>query len=208
MAKRSEQIKLKTKKNINAWKIAFIVLLSLLIGTALYLSIGAMSQSKDQKALITQTNSKSTKRTNLSVEMNKDQLNGTINYYLKSIQKGQSIKYRFLVDKSAILMGTTKVLGQDVSFTLYSDPIVTSSGDIVLKAKSVAVGALPVPKKFIMNYVKKAYDLPSWITIDSKNQTIVLNLKKLDIENGIQASATKIDLKTNIFKFNVSIPLN
>ncbi|MCZ2490932.1 YpmS family protein [Dellaglioa carnosa] len=208
MAKRSEQIKLKTKKNINAWKIAFIVLLSLLIGTALYLSIGAMSQSKDQKALITQTNSKSTKRTNLSVEMNKDQLNGTINYYLKSIQKGQSIKYRFLVDKSAILMGTTKVLGQDVSFTLYSDPIVTSSGDIVLKAKSVAVGALPVPKKFIMNYVKKAYDLPSWITIDSKNQTIVLNLKKLDIENGIQASATKIDLKTNVFKFNVSIPLN
>ena len=208
MAKRSEQIKLKTKKNINAWKIAFIVLLSLLIGTTLYLSIGAMSQSKDQKALITQTNSKSTKRTNLSVEMNKDQLNGTINYYLKSIQKGQSIKYRFLVDKSAILMGTTKVLGQDVSFTLYSDPIVTSSGDIVLKAKSVAVGALPVPKKFIMNYVKKAYDLPSWITIDSKNQTIVLNLKKLDIENGIQASATKIDLKTNVFKFNVSIPLN
>ncbi|TWW13836.1 hypothetical protein LABALGNA3A7_00800 [Dellaglioa algida] len=208
MAKRSEQIKLKTKKNINAWKIAFIVLLSLLIGTALYLSIGAMSQFKDQKALITQTNSKSTKRTNLSVEMNKDQLNGTINYYLKSIQKGQSIKYRFLVDKSAILMGTTKVLGQDVSFTLYSDPIVTSSGDIVLKAKSVAVGALPVPKKFIMNYVKKAYDLPSWITIDSKNQTIVLNLKKLDIENGIQASATKIDLKTNVFKFNVSIPLN
>lgn len=208
MAKRSEQIKLKTKKNINAWKIAFIVLLSLLIGTALYLSIGAMNQSKDQKALITQTNSKSTKRTNLNVEMNKDQLNGTINYYLKSIQKGQSIKYRFLVDKSAILMGTTKVLGQDVSFTLYSDPIVTSSGDIVLKAKSVAVGALPVPKKFIMNYVKKAYDLPSWITIDSKNQTIVLNLKKLDIENGIQASATKIDLKTNVFKFNVSIPLN
>ncbi|MCZ2492577.1 YpmS family protein [Dellaglioa carnosa] len=208
MAKRSEQIKLKTKKNINAWKIAFIVLLSLLIGTTLYLSIGAMSQSKDQKALITQTNSKSTKRTNLSVEMNKDQLNGTINYYLKSIQKGQSIKYRFLVDKSAILMGTTKVLGQDVSFTLYSDPIVTSSGDIVLKAKSVAVGALPVPKKFIMNYVKKAYNLPSWITIDSKNQTIVLNLKKLDIENGIQASATKIDLKTNVFKFNVSIPLN
>lgn len=167
-----------------------------------------MSQSKDQKALVTQTNSKATKRTNLSVEMNKDQLNGTINYYLKSIQKGQSIKYRFLVDKSAILMGTTKVLGQDVSFTLYSDPIVTSSGDIVLKAKSVAVGALPVPKKFIMNYVKKAYDLPSWITIDSKNQTIVLNLKKLDIENGIQASATKIDLKTNVFKFNVSIPLN
>ncbi|CAM2813909.1 YpmS family protein [Dellaglioa algida] len=208
MAKRSEQIKLKTKKNINAWKIAFIVLLSLLIGTVLYLSIGAMSQSKDQKALVTQTNSKATKRTNLSVEMNKDQLNGTINYYLKSIQKGQSIKYRFLVDKSAILMGTTKVLGQDVSFTLYSDPIVTSSGDIVLKAKSVAVGALPVPKKFIMNYVKKAYDLPSWITIDSKNQTIVLNLKKLDIENGIQASATKIDLKTNVFKFNVSIPLN
>ncbi|MDK1727562.1 YpmS family protein [Dellaglioa algida] len=208
MAKRSEQIKLKTKKNINAWKIAFIVLLSLLIGTVLYLSIGAMSQSKDQKALVTQTNSKATKRTNLNVEMNKDQLNGTINYYLKSIQKGQSIKYRFLVDKSAILMGTTKVLGQDVSFTLYSDPIVTSSGDIVLKAKSVAVGALPVPKKFIMNYVKKAYDLPSWITIDSKNQTIVLNLKKLDIENGIQASATKIDLKTNVFKFNVSIPLN
>lgn len=208
MAKRSEQIKVKTKKKINAWKVAFIILLSLLIGTALYLSVGTMSKSEDQKTLTTQTNSNATKRTNLSVEMNKEQLNGTINYYLKSIQKGQSIKYRFLVDKSAILMGTTKVLGQEVSFTLYSDPIVTSDGNIELKAKSVAVGSLPVPKNFIMNYVKKAYDLPNWITINSKKQTIMLNLKKLDIENGIQASATKIDLKTNVFKFDVSIPLN
>ncbi|MHC9536380.1 YpmS family protein [Dellaglioa sp. BT-FLS60] len=208
MAKRSEQIHVKSKKNFNAWKVAFIVLLSLLIGTMLYLFVSVASQSQDQKTLTTQTNSKATERTSLSVEMNKEQLNGTINYYLKSIQKGQSIKYRFLVDKSAILMGTTKVLGQNISFTLYSDPVVTPNGNIVLKTKSVAVGSLPVPKKFIMNYVKKAYTLPNWITIDSQKQTIMLNLKELDIENGIQASATKIDLKNNIFKFDVSIPLN
>lgn len=204
MAKRTE----KKTTTFNAWKVAFIILFSLLIGTLLYFSVSIMNQSQDQKTLTTQTTSKATKRTELSVEMNKEQLNGTINYYLKSIQKGQSIKYRFLVDKSAILMGTTKILGQNISFTLYSDPVVTDDGNILLKAKSVAVGSLPVPKKFIMDYVKNAYDLPNWITINSKEQTIMLNLKKLDIENGIQASATKIDLKTNVFKFDVSIPLN
>ncbi|WP_409022524.1 YpmS family protein [Dellaglioa sp. P0083] len=204
MPKRTE----KTSTTFNAWKVAFIILFSLLIGVLLYFSVSIMNQSQDQKTLTTQTTSKATKRTELSVEMNKEQLNGTINYYLKSIQKGQSIKYRFLVDKSAILMGTTKILGQNISFTLYSDPVVTDDGNILLKAKSVAVGSLPVPKKFIMDYVKNAYDLPNWITINSKEQTIMLNLKKLDIENGIQASATKIDLKTNVFKFDVSIPLN
>ena len=131
----------------------------------------------------------------------------TINYYLRKNQKKGKIKYRFLVDKSAIMMGTTKILGKNVSFTLYTKPTLDKNGNILLKVKSVAIGSLNAPAGFILKYVKNNYDLGKVAIIDPKAKTITLDLNQLTKKQDVLVKGTKLDLVNDEFKFNVKVPL-
>ena len=197
----------KQRKKVNVWKWAFIVLAAFLVGFTLFIFKQATTQNTVQKDVSSTAKSNSSNHTSVNVSMDKKQLNGTINYYLKQQQKGQKIKYRFYVGNAAILMGTTKILGQNVSFSLYTTPTVTKDGNIRLYAKSVAIGSLNAPTSFILSYVKNNYSLGNGITINSKKETITLNLSKMTNKQKITVKAQKIDLKNDDFRFKVDIPL-
>ena len=57
-------------------------------------------------------------------------------------------------------------------------PVKTSEGNILLKAKGLAVGRLNLPIGFVMGYIKKNYQLPNWVYINQKKKTILLDLNK------------------------------
>lgn len=193
-------------KQINYWKWAFAILLALVIATVLFIGHKLTTPSVDQTRISQQTKQVD-KNVDLDVSMNKQQLSAMINYYLRKSQKKSKIKYRFILDKSAILMGTTKVLGSNVSFTLYAKPSLDAKGNIVLDAKSVSVGSLNVPANFVLRYVKNNYDLGKFATIDYKKSRIILNLAQVSAKQGIKVNGQKFDLKQNKFLFNVALPL-
>lgn len=204
---RSDASNNKQKKKINYWKWACIVLIAFLASFALFIFKQTTTQSPVQRNVSKAADEVTSNHTSIDVRMNKKQLNGTINYYLKQ-QKGQKIKYRFYVGDAAILMGTTKILGQNVSFSLYTEPTVTSEGNIRLHAKSVAIGSLSAPTSFILSYVRNNYSLGNGVTINSKKETITLNLSKLTNKQKITVKAQKIDLKKDDFRFKVDVPLD
>ena len=110
----------KLTKPANPWKWAFAILLGLVIAFFMFVFVKVTTPSVDQNRIVEKTEASADKYADLSVSMNKDQLEAAINYYLKKNQTKNSIRYRFLLDKSAILMGTTRILGAKVSFTLYT----------------------------------------------------------------------------------------
>ena len=177
------------EKKVNYWKWAFFVLVGILFISGCYLATKVTSQTKEQTniAKVSDKNSKQ-KYTSVDVTLDKKQANATINYYLRKNQKKGKIKYRFLVDKSAIMMGTTKILGKNVSFT-------------------VAIGSLNAPAGFILKYVKNNYDLGKVAIIDPKAKTITLDLNQLTKKQDILVKGTKLDLVNDEFKFNVKVPL-
>lgn len=196
------------EKKVNYWKWAFFVLVGILFISGCYLATKVTSQTKDQTniAKVSDKNSKQ-KYTSVDVTLDKKQANATINYYLRKNQKKGKIKYRFLVDKSAIMMGTTKILGKNVSFTLYTKPTLDKNGNILLKVKSVAIGSLNAPAGFILKYVKNNYDLGKVAIIDPKAKTITLDLNQLTKKQDVLVKGTKLDLVNDEFKFNVKVPL-
>ena len=136
------------------------------------------------------------------------ELSAAVNYYLQQNQKKGAIKYRFVLDKSAILMGTTKILGKDVSFTLYATPQLDDSGNLVLKTKSVAIGSLNAPPSFVLGYIKNNYDLGKWAKINASKATITLDLNQLTKKQGIKIQGEKFDLKQDDLQFKVAFPLS
>ena len=196
----------KQKTTPNYWKWAFATLLAFVIAFFLFITYKVTTPSVDQTNIDQQT-SKLAKSANLDVAMNKEQLGAMINYYLNKSQKHSKIKYRFVLNKSAILMGTTKILGANVSFTLYAKPSLNQAGNIVLDTKSVSVGSLNVPAAFVLRYVKNNYDLGKFASINPKKSTITLNLAQVSAKQGIKVQGQKFDLTNNQFVFKVALPL-
>ena len=196
------------KKQSDPWKWAFAILLGLVLGFIVFVWFQVTTPSSDQKQIATQTTQKQGQYANVNVVLNKEQLSAAVNYYLQQNQKKGAIKYRFVLDKSAILMGTTKILGKDVSFTLYATPQLDDSGNLVLKTKSVAIGSLNAPPSFVLGYIKNNYDLGKWAKINASKATITLDLNKLTKKQGIKIQGEKFDLKQDDLQFKVAFPLS
>lgn len=192
----------------NPWKWAFAILLGLVLGFIVFVWFQVTTPSSDQKQIATQTIQKQGQYANVNVVLNKEQLSAAVNYYLQQNQKKGAIKYRFVLDKSAILMGTTKILGKDVSFTLYATPQLDNSGNLELKTKSVAIGSLNAPPSFVLGYIKNNYDLGKWAKINASKATITLDLNQLTKKQGIKIQGEKFDLKQDDLQFKVAFPLS
>lgn len=196
------------KKQADPWKWAFAILLGLVLGFIVFVWFQVTTPSSDQKQIATQTTQKQGQYANVNVVLNKEQLSAAVNYYLQQNQKKGTIKYRFVLDRSAILMGTTKILGKDVSFTLYATPQLDDSGNLELKTKSVAIGSLNAPPSFVLGYIKNNYDLGKWAKINASKATITLDLNQLTKKQGIKIQGEKFDLKQDDLQFKVAFPLS
>lgn len=192
---------------INYWKWAFIGLLGMLVFGGCYVGSKALTPPKqvaEVKKIATPNPSKYSK---VNVSMDKNQMNATINYYLRKKITDKSMKYRFLVTDKVILMGTTKILGQNVSFTLVNTPKITSDGNIELNVDTVSIGTLKVPKKYILSYIKKNYDLGEFANINPNKKKIKLILNSFSNKQGIIIKAHKLDLRNDDLEVNVYVPL-
>lgn len=194
------------KRSINPWKWAFTILLIAVLSFVVFitLKISIPSTAQQQEAKVEQVNTK--KYSKVNVTMNEQNFSAAINYLLRNVEKGSGIKYRFILNKSAVLMGTTSVLGKKITFSVYAKPKLNADGNIVLKIKSVGVGSLNAPPAFILSYIKKNYDLKGIVAINSAKKIITLRLDKLTAEDGLRIKANKMDLEQNQIDFSVLIP--
>lgn len=198
------------EKKHNPWKWAFIILVLVILGFSLWItykvSVPSTSQAKVEQNT-TKVNAKD--YSTIKTTMNKADFSSAINYLLQKAQKNSGIEYKFLInDSSAILMGTTSVLGKKVTFSANTKPSLNSDGNIVLKINSIGVGSLNAPPAFILNYVKKNYNLKGIVQINSKKKQITLRLDKLTAKNDLKIKAQELDLKNNKIQFDVLIPSN
>lgn len=195
--KKTDQI---TKQRPNFWKWAFIILLACLVALGIFFKMRVANTPVPD----TKNTSPQTAAASFNVNLNKKQLNALMAAYLKPYQTNKSFTYQLKISKQVLLIGKVKVLGSDVNYGLSLTPKVTSSGNIVLTAKHLAVGALSISPKMVLAYIGSNYKLPKWITI--KGKIITLNLQKIKTTNGVYFKAEKLDINNNKFVFSVNIP--
>ncbi|QIL50597.1 YpmS family protein [Weissella coleopterorum] len=142
----------------------------------------------------------------MEVQLTKKNLNAWMNKYLNddpSLKK----RLRFEMGQSSMMVyGTERLLGQDVDYGMKMTPSVTKDGNLLLHADSVAVGQLPLPVNYVMGGLASHLDLPAWVNVNSKEQTILINFKKVPKVSGMQIKVKEINMKKDHFVFQVGLP--
>lgn len=188
----------------NPWRIAFIVLVAVLVGFSLVLinRITTPRMTYDKSAPKIETKGKAI----LDINMKKAQVNESLNFFMKDMMEESGVDYSFNLENEAMIDGTFKLLGHETHFYLYFDPFVLNDGNIQLRAKSLSVGSLNVPIPAMINYISSTTDLPDWIEIDADKQIINLHLDKFKMKNGLAIKAKKINLIDDDISFSLYLP--
>lgn len=191
----------KAPKKHNPWRIAFFTFLLVFVFGIAFVSVRAF-----QPNAAVQSSKSITRDESFSVTFNKKQVNGFTKYFISNYLKDDSIKYGLQLKDHAIVTGSVKFLNQPVQFSLICDPYVTENGNVQLKAREIAVGQLALPLNFVLGYIGHNFNLPKWVDVNQKEKIINLRLNEFKLENGMQFTAKKINLKQDKIEFNVYLP--
>lgn len=188
----------------NPWRLAFITLLAVVVGFIglIMFRVTTPRMTYDASLPVNQTSDKPI----FDINMKKDQVNTTINYFLEDAMKESGVDYSFVLENEAMIDGTFSLLGHETHFYLYFEPYVLNDGNVQLKAKSLSVGALNVPIPAMINYISSTTDLPSWIELDADQQLINLHLNQFKLDNGMSIKAKKINLIDDDISFSLYLP--
>ncbi|MGY3749462.1 YpmS family protein [Vagococcus acidifermentans] len=203
--KRRAEVPVKQNKPVNGWKVAFILLAAVLLGTAGFLSTRIFSVRETYKPV--QTASQRGDMPAFSVDLNKEQVNRVISHYLNDFLKDSGVQYSFVLADQAMLSGTFKLLGHDTKFYLYFEPFVLTNGNVQLRATSLSVGTLSLPISAIMKYIMNSIDVPPWIEVLPEEQLVNLHLDEFEMQSGMFLRADKINLVDDEIRLSVFLPI-
>lgn len=208
MSNESQEKKVKkiNWRKINGWKIAFIVLFSLLMGSSLVI-VNRMTQEREDLSTLAKNELALAGEPLLDIRSQKAQINKIVSVYLEDLQKDskkeQDQNYQFILKNEALISGEFDLLGFPLRFYLYLNPFVMDDGNVQLKAKSLSVGALNLPIAQVLRMIAKAPQIPKWVEVDPKSEVIVLRLDQFQLSNGLYLRAKKINLVEDEIEFSI-----
>ncbi|GKT03896.1 YpmS family protein [Furfurilactobacillus sp. WILCCON 0119] len=192
----------KPRRPKNGWKIVALSLIGLLVAVGLWVGIEA-TQPVDQPVAATKKAAAS--NATFQVQLNTKQVNALADYYINQT-KHNEYNYKFVINKNAMLYGTTKFLGANITYGLIMEPSVTKDGNIKLRATRMAVGRLQLPVHFVMTFVAKNYKFPKGISADAKTDTVLIDLSKVGSKRSLNLQAETLDVNSGTYVFKAGIP--
>lgn len=137
-----------------------------------------------------------------TVRTDKDRLVALINDEIDRHPTG-NLDFHVAMNDGVDLVGTLKLFGLDIPFTMRFDPEVNDQGNIVLKEKAVKLGRFNLPESEVLRFIRAGGKLPDWVTVNPSQNEIIIALDQVKVGGRFYLKAKTIDLTQDVFEFNV-----
>lgn len=180
--------------NNRIWFYAFTILIVLILIAIIYVFTSINDSSKP----INESNEQTSK--DFTVSFNNEELQSLMNATLKDYDIQTKI-----TDNDLIFKTKTQVLKKDIDIKLDAKPSKVNKDTIKFKIKSMDIGKLNISNPFVLSQIKKYSDLPEYINIDPKNETIYLSLDKINIDNVDAIQIQTLDISAKKWYFDIKL---
>ncbi|HEY9582316.1 MAG TPA: YpmS family protein [Savagea sp.] len=191
---------------MNKWKIAFFVLLFILIlvGGIIYWKVFAVSAS----APIEETPLNMEEKRTLQVQTTREDFEAIANTYMqRAIPKDTPIDVDLRVENEIILSGEVPFFTSLIPVSLYFDPVPTKEGNLMLNQTKLEVGRLNVSPRAVLKVIRDTESLPKWMEVQPKEERIFIHLDRIPFANGIEVRVNNIDLPNDHIQLDVAVPV-
>ncbi|MGX9133976.1 YpmS family protein [Rummeliibacillus sp. JY-2-4R] len=191
---------------MNKWKVAFLLLFTLVIASIIFVVYLITKPIDDMpspslKAFPTGSH--------LKVETTPKEFEHMANQLIANSMKTSKIPVQMYVDREVTLQSTLTVFEMELPIVMTFEPSI-EKGNLLLKQKTVEVGMLDIPPNSALKLLKDSVDLPKWMIIQPDKEQIYLNLTEMDIPIGenlkARVEAKEFNLQEKRIILDVVIP--
>ena len=188
---------------MNKWKIAFILLILILVGSAAGFIYWITSPSDSSEAF--EETPKVTGNV-LTVNSTKEDFEGIANTYMKKAMEGKPLPLKLSVEDKIVLTSELTIFSTTLPVILYFDPFVEEDGNIRLVQESLEVGPLKLPPETVLKLLKDSIELPEWMIINPADEEVLIQLASVPMSQGVRVRAKELDLEKDIITLEIIIP--
>lgn len=189
---------------MNKWKVAFFVLVGLIISGMAVIVFLATSPSEDMP--IPSEKVSKTNGSVLTVGMTPNDFEKLAKKYLSKELNNSSFPIDIVVNDQIELNSEMIAFGVSVPVSMKFEPVVSEEGNIHLKQTEVNVGKLNIPQTTVLKLMRDAVEFPQWIIIRPNNKEIFVDLSNLKVGSNSKVRAKNIDLKNDRIILEVTVP--
>ncbi|RHW42262.1 DUF2140 family protein [Neobacillus notoginsengisoli] len=189
----------------NRWKTAFFILLGIVVAAIVTLMILVAippEGSKQERVGI-----KEGDRVEFNIRTNKEDVNKLVNYYLEKEVSETPVNYRVEVKDEVELYGTVPFFSQQLNMKLTFVPEAQKNGDLLLRQKSISVGQLHLPVPYVLDFIRKSYEIPRGVEILPNERQIYIHMQKLKLKSDAKLKANAFDLEKDDISFTLLVPV-
>ena len=134
------------------------------------------------------------------------ELEAIARYYLQDTLTQSPIPVDFSITDAVNLTSELDIFGVAIPVTMSFDPVVHEDGNISLEQQQMNIGNLSLPPQYVLKLIGQAVQFPDWVTVQSTDSSIYIDLSRLNIDAGTRVRAKKLDLAANEIQMELIIP--
>ncbi|RNF40440.1 YpmS family protein [Planococcus salinus] len=189
---------------MKVWRTAFFMLLALnvlaIIGIVILINTPASGHSAYEPEARPPVEGNS-----LIVRTTKTDFEGIANTYIQQAMDDQPIPLQLSVNSDVSLSTQIDVFSMTLPILMKFDPFVQEDGNLLLEQKSVEVGMLDIPPESALKLLRDSVDLPEFMEVTPKEETVLLRLTEIPLEDGITVEAESFNLEEDDIRLKVTV---
>ncbi|MFD2680578.1 YpmS family protein [Bacillus seohaeanensis] len=189
----------------NKWKAGFFVLLGSVLFVVIILVVMIMAPVEDDN--LPTDKPKIGEEVGFEINTNKKDLNRIIQHYIQEEGLAGPIDYSVHLNDEVELDGSVPVFTSNLDFKLTFEPQALENGDVLLKQKSISVGALDLPVTYVLKVVRDSYNFPEWVKIQPKKEQIYVSLQEMELKSDFKVRANEFNLQEDRISFDLLVPV-
>ncbi|WP_152608137.1 YpmS family protein [Halalkalibacter okhensis] len=169
------------KKSEQAWKIAFLSLLSFVLITIIvaFMLVQHYFPEVEEQHFVPQQ--PTAEEATFHIHTNKAKLNSLI--ALKIAENPGDIQYVVeLLEDSVQFRSAFRILGQEVPVTINFYPTVTPNGDLLLEVRTFSIGILHLPVDQVLQLLTNYLELAEWIVTYPSEKLVEVKITEIPID--------------------------
>jgi uncharacterized protein YpmS len=112
-----------------------------------------------------------------------------------------NINYDVVLEDFIYLRGDLIVFNREIPFQMIFNPVVNETGGLTLQEREISLGRLQLPGELVLGLLAEQVDFPTWVTVHPSRHEIIVNVRDIQLEKGMQLSVKTFDLQQDQLEF-------
>jgi len=188
---------------MNHWKVAFFILIALLLTSIIAFVMWISSPSENT---VIPEPLASSEGNVLTLKTTKEDFEGIANTYINDALQTKPVPVVMSVEDQILLTTELTIFSIKLPVVMKFDPFVEPDGNLRLVQTGVEVGKLGMEPEVVLKLMKDSISLPKWMIVRPEEEDVYIDLSRIPMKSDVEVRAKEFNLIEDEIILEILVP--